>query len=37
MFPLIYQVDLSKEEFEARPAHDDGVEIAASFSSDKFG
>jgi 8-oxo-dGTP pyrophosphatase MutT (NUDIX family) len=30
MFPLIFQVDLSKEEFEARSAHDDEVEIVAS-------
>jgi len=36
MFPLIFQVDLSKEEFEARSAHDDEVESVASFSSDKI-
>lgn len=36
MFPLIYQVDLSKEEFEARSAHDDEVESVAYFSSDKI-
>ena len=36
IFPLIYQVDLSKEEFEARSAHDDKVESVASFSSDKI-
>jgi ADP-ribose pyrophosphatase len=31
IFRYFYQVDLSKEEFEARPAHDDEVEIVASF------
>ena len=36
MFPLIYQVDLCKEEFEARSAHDDEVERVAYFSSDKI-
>ena len=36
MFPLIYQVDLCKEEFETRSAHDDEVESVASFSSDKI-
>ena len=30
IFRYFYQVDLSKEEFEARPAHDDEVEIVAS-------
>ena len=32
MFPLIYQVELIKDEFEARSAHDDEVERVA-FSS----
>jgi ADP-ribose pyrophosphatase len=36
MFPLIYKVDLSKEEFEDRSLHDDEVESVASFSSDKI-
>ena len=36
MFPLIYQVDLCKEEFEARSMHDDEVESVASFSSDRI-
>jgi len=35
MFPLIYQVDLSHQEFETRSAHDDEVESVAYFSLDK--
>ena len=35
MFPLIYQVDLSHQEFETRSTHDDEVESVASFSLDK--
>ena len=35
MFPLIYRVDLSHQEFETRSAHDDEVESVASFSLDK--
>jgi 8-oxo-dGTP pyrophosphatase MutT (NUDIX family) len=35
MFPSIYQVDLSHQEFETRSAHDDEVESVASFSLDK--
>ena len=36
MFPSIYQVDLSHEEFETRSTHDDEVESVTSFSSDKI-
>jgi ADP-ribose pyrophosphatase len=36
MFPLIFQVDLSKEEFEDRSLHDDEVESVASFSSERI-
>ena len=36
MFPSIYQVDLSHEEFETRSTHDDEVESVMSFSSDKI-
>lgn len=36
MFPLIYQVDLRKEEFETRSSHDDEVESVDCFSSDKI-
>ena len=36
MFPLIYRVDLSHQEFETRSTHDDEVESVRSFSSDKI-
>ena len=36
MFPLIYRVDLSHQEFETRSTHDDEVESVTSFSSDKI-
>ena len=35
MFPLIYRVDLSHQEFEPRSAHDDEVESVGCFSLDK--
>ena len=35
MFPLIYHVDLSHQEFETRSAHDDEVESVGCFSLDK--
>jgi len=36
MFPLIYRVDLSHQEFETRSTHDDEVESVTSFSLDKI-
>ena len=36
MFPLIYRVDLSHQEFETRSTHDEEVESVASFSSDEI-
>ncbi|MDG1173184.1 MAG: NUDIX hydrolase, partial [Opitutales bacterium] len=35
MFPLIYQIDLSHQEFETRSDHDNEVESVAFFSLDK--
>ena len=35
MFPSIYQVDLSHQEFETRSAHDNEVESVGCFSLDK--
>ena len=35
MFPLIYRVDLSHQEFESRSKHDDEVESLGCFSLDK--
>jgi len=36
MFPSIYQVDLSHQEFETRSTHDDEVESLGCFSLDKI-
>ena len=35
MFPLIYRVDLSHQEFETRSTHDEEVESVGCFSLDK--